>query len=123
MSILISMTLVLALFVSAQQCGKDQIQDSSPETTPACVQAKINEIAADRVWNPPAKVYSYVYNGQQVYYITSRCCDIPSQLYDAECNLFCRPDGGYTGKGDGACADFFAERKNEKLLWEDEREP
>ncbi|PVY40462.1 DUF6970 domain-containing protein [Pontibacter virosus] len=82
----------------------------------------IRELEQEDVANPPAKVYRYTYNEQEVYYLTSRCCDIPSKVYDTEGNLLCEPEGGITGQGDGRCADFLDARTNETLIWEDKRE-
>jgi hypothetical protein len=45
------------------------------------------------------------------------CCDFYNEVYDANCNFLGAPDGGFTGKGDGKIPDFFAEAKNEKLVW------
>jgi hypothetical protein len=94
----------------------------TPRGTPDCIEDKIREIASEEVWNPPAKIYSYWYNGQTVYFIPQRCCDIPSVLMDSNCNAVCFPDGGIGGSGDGECPDFFDTRTNEKLIWEDTRE-
>ena len=88
---------------------------------PNCIDDKINDIRNGHVWNPPAKIYSYTYQKQTVYYFPPRCCDIPSTLYDENCNIICSPDGGLTGGGDGKCPDFFSSRTNEKLIWEDKR--
>ena len=33
------------------------------------------------------------------------------------------PDGGFGGGGDGRITDFFTERKNEKLIWKNSRQP
>lgn len=71
--------------------------------------------------NPPASVTQYTYRGQIVYYVPSRCCDVPGRLYDRAGTRICNPDGGMTGRGDGRCADFFKERKEEKVLWKDTR--
>ena len=76
---------------------------------------------AEPVRNPAGSVWQYSYNGQTVYYIPATCCDIPSQLFDGNCNLICSPDGGIAGGGDGKCADFFKTRKGEKLVWQDGR--
>lgn len=92
-----------------------------PNDVPLCIRAKIIEIKAETVRNPPGSIWQYEYNGQTVYFITSYCCDIPSQLFDSNCNLICNPDGGFSGKGDGKCPDFFTSRKNEKLIWKDDR--
>ena len=82
----------------------------------------IQEMERGEPANPPAKIYRYSYNDQQVYYVTGRCCDIPGKLYDMNGNVICEPDGGITGKGDGRCPDFFEKRSDENLIWEDNRE-
>ena len=87
----------------------------------ACIEAMIESIKSEDVWNPPAEIWQYKYNGQTVYYIPPRCCDIPSILLDENCNTVCSPDGGLTGKGDGTCSDFFDKRTDEKLIWKDTR--
>ena len=104
------------VLLQSQTCKKEEFKD-----VPTCIIEKIKQLQAEEVWNPPASVWQYEYNGQTVYYIPARCCDIPSSLYDANCNLICHPDGGFTGKGDGKCTDFAEKRTKEKLIWKDER--
>jgi hypothetical protein len=116
MNTIATIALVASLLFFVRQCGKDDVANA-----PDCVITKISEISKEDVWNPPAKIYSYVYEGQTVYFIPQHCCDIPSELFDSDCNLICNPDGGFSGRGDGKCADFFATRTDEKLLWEDTR--
>jgi len=82
----------------------------------------IQQLEQDAPANPPAKIYRYSYNNQEVYYLAGRCCDIPSKLFDKDGNQLCEPDGGITGRGDGRCTDFFEKRQNETLIWEDKRE-
>ncbi|MBI4648812.1 MAG: hypothetical protein HY738_20035 [Bacteroidia bacterium] len=82
---------------------------------------KIRKILRDQKRNPPAKVLEYTYNGMTVYYIPPYCCDEMSELFDDKCNLICHPDGGFSGNGDGNCSDFFQNRTDEKLVWEDKR--
>ncbi|WP_338870996.1 hypothetical protein WBJ53_24235 [Spirosoma sp. SC4-14] len=89
--------------------------------TPQCIKDWITQIKNESVWSPPASIYRYSYQGKTVYYIPQHCCDIPSILMDENCTIICSPDGGIDGGGDGKCADFFAERKNEKLVWQDTR--
>ncbi len=88
---------------------------------PACVFDKIAEFQKTEKANPPRAVYKYDYKGSTVYYITAPCCDIYPELFDADCNLLCAPDGGFTGKGDGKCVDFHKLKSNEKLIWKDNR--
>jgi hypothetical protein len=92
-----------------------------PSDTPNCIKRKIKQIESDEVRNPPAKVYQYEYNVKIVYYFPAYCCDIPSELYDENCNLICCPDGGISGTGDNKCSDFFSKRTNEILIWQDDR--
>jgi len=113
-----SCALVLIALLSCT-CSKTSLET----TLPNCIRQKINAIKNEAVRNPPAKVYQYTYQNQTVYFIPSYCCDVFSELYDSNCTLVCHPDGGITGRGDGRCTDFFDLRKDEKLIWEDERDP
>ena len=104
---------VPALF--GKHCGENK------NKIPACIQKKIDDIKAEAKWNPPAEVNEYIYNGQHVFLFSSNCCDQYIQLYDDSCNYLCAPSGGFTGKGDGKCADFSEKAKHVKLVWKDER--
>ena len=108
--------LISFLIFNASDCKSKEIN-----SIPNCIQEMITEISAQEVANPPIHIYSYTYNKETVYYVTSKCCDIPSNLYDEDCNRICSPDGGFTGKGDMKCIDFFDKRTDEKLIWKDER--
>ena len=81
----------------------------------------IQRLENEPVANPPASVTRYEYKGQPVYFVPQRCCDIFSDLYDADGNLIAHPDGGITGRGDGRASDFFQERKDELVIWRDRR--
>lgn len=76
---------------------------------------------AEEKQNPPRQIFQYSYHNQTVYYVTPPCCDFFSELYDSNCNIIAYPDGGITGKGDGRAADFAEVRKDEKLIWKDDR--
>ena len=80
-------------------CAFAQESPPSPEQT-------VTEPQTART--PRRQGWRYIYQGRPVYYVqaSSLCCDQMSMLYDAEGNLICMPDGGYTGRGDGRCADF-----------------
>jgi Tol biopolymer transport system component len=94
-----------------------------PPQVPPAVTALIEDLKSQPVANPPAYVASYQYAGQVVYYVPPRCCDIFGNLYDAQGQLICHPDGGIAGHGDGRCPDFLSQRKNETVLWRDTRSP
>lgn len=108
--------LLYILILNSSGCKSKEVNK-----IPQCIQEMIVEVSTKEVANPPIHIYSYTYNEQTVYYITSKCCDIPSNLYNQGCNRICSPDGGFTGKGDMKCADFFKKRTEEKLVWKDER--
>ena len=82
----------------------------------------IQRLENDPVANPPASVTQYNYKSQIVYFVPQRCCDIFSDLYAADGNIIAQPDGGISGQGDGRALDFFEERENERLIWEDKRQ-
>ena len=82
----------------------------------------IRKMEKEPVADPPASVIQYQYKGRTVYYVPPRCCDIFSDLYDADGNIIGHPDGGITGQGDGRVPDFFQERSDGGQVWEDARE-
>jgi len=84
---------------------------------PSAVDKIIEEQKANPVADPPAVISECQYNGQIVFYLPPRCCDIPSKLYNEKGDVICEPDGGITGKGD--CEDF---SKSQCVpIWQDTR--
>ena len=81
----------------------------------------ISKLENEPVANPPLSITQFDYQDQTVYFVPQRCCNIFSDLYDADGNIIGHPDGGIAGQGDGRVPDFFEERRNERLLWEDQR--
>ena len=90
---------------------------------PSWLDRMLGDLESKPPANPPLTITRYEYRGQVVYYQTSTCCDIFSNLYNQEGELVAHPDGGITGKGDGRLRDFFPEREREFLVWKDAREP
>lgn len=119
----INTLIILTSIIVIIGCKITGTTDESTSTygVPACITEKITAMKAAEVKNPPLSLWQYQYNGQTVYYIPSYCCDIPSELYNSQCNLICSPDGGITGRGDGKCSDFFDKRTDGKLIWKDDR--
>lgn len=68
----------------------------------------------------PKEISSYLYNGKTVYLVIPDCCDQYISLYDERCNFICAPSGGFTGKGDGKCTDFYDKATDGKLVWRKE---
>ena len=103
-----------------------QLQEVEPtpiatDDVPDWLATLIRRLKDAPVANPPASVTLYGYRGHPVYFVPQRCCDIFSDLYNAEGEIIGHPDGGITGRGDGRVPDFFQERTNEELIWADER--
>ena len=92
-----------------------------PKPSPEWLTRLIQQQESQPVANPPASITRYEYNGQVVYFLPQKCCDIPSMVYDSKGIVICHPDGGISGKGDMKCPDFFEKRTNEKLIWKDAR--
>jgi len=114
-------TVLLALTLSACSGTTDSSPYLDLNTEPAWVRDLVGRIEQEPVANPPASLWRYEYHGDVVYFIPQTCCDIPSALYDADGNVICSPDGGFSGGGDGRCPDFMESRMYEVLLWRDPR--
>ena len=93
----------------------------APDPLPTWLTSLIRNLESQPPANPRAFIARYEYKGQIVYFEPQRCCDVPSRVYWIDGTLLCQPDGGFSGAGDGRCPDFFAERKNEKVIWRDSR--
>jgi hypothetical protein len=63
------------------------------------------------------EITRFLYHGACVFYLSPRCCDIPSELCDRCGQLLCHPDGGWGGDGDGRCPDFFSAATYETRIW------
>ncbi len=77
----------------------------------------IEELESEPVANPELSITRYDYQGQVVYFLPPRDVDLFSDLYDADGNVICHPDGGISGSGDGRCPTFFEERTNGTVIW------
>ena len=105
------------LSCSPKAGGQASINDS----TPVCILKRIEEIKKEPVWSPAAEINEYSYNGQTVYLVTADCCDQFITLMSKRCEVLCAPSGGFTGRGDGNCPDFYEKAKHLRLVWKDER--
>ena len=87
---------------------------------PVWMQSKIAEYKRLPPFRPPRSVVATLHEGRNVYYVSSACCDIPSELYDEQGTLLCYPDGGFAG-GDGRCRSFLLGRDPVTTVWQDQR--
>ena len=88
---------------------------------PACVQQRIAQIKQQPKWNPAATINEYRYNGKTVYLVSANCCDQYTSVINQDCDTICAPGGGFTGGGDGRCADFDKKAQLVRLVWKDDR--
>jgi hypothetical protein len=93
----------------------------APQPQPPFVADLIAKATAAAPTNPPTRIVRYAYRGKTVYFVPARCCDVPSALYDDAGKRLCEPDGGFVGQGDGRCADFKEQRRDEAVIWSDTR--
>lgn len=93
----------------------------APGQLPSWLISLIRQLEAQPVASPPAFIARYDYRGEVVYFLPARCCDVWSTVYSTDGAILCHPDGGLGGAGDGRCPAFFAERKNEQIVWRDPR--
>lgn len=107
---------ILFIILQSQSCKKGM-----NFRVPPCIADKIEAISQQPRYNPPATVYRYLYGDRYVYLFSSNCCDQYNYVYDKNCNVICAPSGGYTGKGDGKCANFSQVATDETLIWKDPR--
>ena len=112
---------VLLIFVLSAGCGHNPAAPDSAVTSPAWVTTVIRQLETQPVANPPAFIASYEYKGDTVYFVPQRCCDVMSVVYRSDGAVMCQADGGIAGTGDGRCPDFFAKRRNERIIWRDPR--
>jgi hypothetical protein len=113
--------LVILTFLMSVACAANPAAPDFTSSMPAWLTALVRQSEAQPVANPPAFIARYDYKGQTVYFLPQRCCDIMSVLYRQDGSVACHPDGGLKGTGDGQCADFFVERRNEHIIWRDAR--
>jgi hypothetical protein len=104
---------VLLLVLAA--CG-----GTSPEARPPWLLGLIEQQMSEPVANPPAQIVRQEYESGVYYYLPPRCCDVWSELYDADGALVCHPDGGITGDGDRQCPAL-GDVVREEVVWRDPR--
>jgi hypothetical protein len=112
---------VLLIVVLCAGCGRNPAAPDSAITSPAWLTTVIRQLETQPVANPPAFIARYEYKGDTVYFVPQRCCDVMSVVYRSDGAVMCQADGGLAGTGDGRCPDFFAERRNERIIWRDPR--
>ncbi len=115
----IATAIFLPLLISA--CASSPLLDKNEDEIPDWLGERIEIFQRVPLKNPPVEITQWTFNGNRVYYISTYCCDIFSELYSDGGDLLCHPDGGITGKGDGRCTEFFDERADMRLIWQDSR--
>jgi hypothetical protein len=121
------LALLFALLAFVNTCQDDDITDPNGENGKlitclpmSCIDEKIRQFISEPVSNPRASITVIETKTTHYFYIPARCCDIPSQLLDAGCNLICNPDGGIAAR-EGSCPEIKDEIRR-SIYWEDSRQ-
>ena len=107
-----TITCAFLLFLS---CNKEL--QNVPKDIPPCIKDKIEFFIKLPVDSRPYSLTEYLYKGENVYYISSACCDQYNPVYNSSCVYLGAPDGGFTGKGDGKLTDFKTTATKTRLIW------
>jgi hypothetical protein len=120
---MLSTVSICLLTACSQQATPVIAATATPEVAarPTWMATLISEYESQPVANPQREIYRYKFDGKTVYYMPPICCDIPSQLFSEEGKLLCYPDGGFTGRGDERCPTFQKLKREEQLVWKDDR--
>ena len=88
---------------------------------PNSLRERVSEFQSLPPAQPPRAIYRTSYRGLPAFFVTSACCDIPSELYDESGNLICYPGGSIMGR-DERCPGYGLPT-SAALVWRDGREP
>lgn len=119
--------MMLLTSVTTPACSQPAAPATKADTSaitaprPDWMAALIATYEREPVANPARRIIRFKFENKTVYYLPPICCDIPSRLLDADGQMLCSPDGGFTGRGDGRCPDFHKARREEQLMWQDSR--
>lgn len=81
--------LIMVLLATVHSCKK-----TADNNVPACI---VNAIAEANTNQMVDSVQKRQFHGKEVYlFINSKCCDMTSPVYDAQCNKLCDL-GGFAG--------------------------
>lgn len=118
------MLLLLVIpMLASSDCGKKKSADAAKQdvdSLPACLRQIIETAKNDIPPTIPIQIDEYRHEGKTVYYVTADCCDFYNIVYTDSCKYICAPSGGFTGRGDEKCPDFFKEATLVKTLWKKE---
>jgi hypothetical protein len=103
--------ILCVLLLSQSNCRK-----SGGGSIPDCIEKKIQAAKNNTAQILPESIDEYKYNGRHVYLVAGGCCDIPSVLFDSDCNIICSW-GGLAGGTTGSCPDFSQTAWHLRTLW------
>ena len=102
-------TVWLILFLILAVTGCDEGDFLVPKY-PSCLAKLIKH-------GDPVEIWRYQVEEEDFYLVMPNCCDQLIKLFDTNCKLICSPSGGFSGKGDGTCPDFFQKAIAKELIW------
>lgn len=90
---------------------------------PAWLQARVDTYQNGPEHASPTAIWRIQHQGRTAYYVAAPCCDQFNPLWDAQGEVICHPDGGFTGRGDGQCPTPKDAGTQAQLIWSDSRKP
>jgi hypothetical protein len=81
----------------------------------------ISRLQAEPAQTPARSILRFDWQGRTLYYVPAPCCDQYNEIYDAQGQRLCAPDGGFTGRGDQRCPEIVVDRERLQPVWTDPR--
>ena len=80
----------------------------------------VDEITHGPLKDRPQKIIEYQYRGERVYMLVAKCCDGYNRVLNFKGESVCSPSGGFSGRGDGECPDFYDQAAASGFRWNDD---
>ena len=88
---------------------------------PAGLRSLIARLQTEPAQTPARSILRLEWQGRTLYYVPAPCCDQYNELYDAQGQRLCAPDGGFSGRGDQRCPEIVVDRDRLQPVWTDPR--
>ncbi len=86
---------------------------------PAWLYTKILALENDSTYSCVGSIWRYEYEGEYVFYFSSKCADGMTYLYNYEGSII-GSAGGFTGIQTGVILNFWGKKENGVKIWPDE---
>lgn len=108
---------ICGLLAMAALLGQPVCAQPAAQPLPDWVQQKIAAFEANPEQADATEIWRLQYRGQDAFHFISSCCDRYNPLYDSRGKVFCSPNGGITGQGDGQCVGALHTAPERVRIW------